>query len=156
MMMNDEKVITALREWASEPVDYDSDENKFLDGVAAAKQDVLAIIDPPKPKWRESVDRCVNVKAFPSDPLGDVLMHLSALSAPEADDATREWRLVCIIAICEEQVGDGWQADPDRVPVGHWGIPWLLVPLSQEPPAWHALGNRAAAWLRSLTDGGAA
>lgn len=140
--MTDAEKIEALRKWA-ETADRPSLDDYYLIAV----RQVRDIIDPPKPKWRESVDRCV--KAFPSDPLGDVLMHLSALSAPKADDATREWHLANIIAVCEAQVGDGWQADPDRVPEGHWGFSWLLVPLSQEPPAWHVLGNRAAAWLRA-------
>ena len=150
--MNDTEKIEALREWVRQNDQYDF--GTFAAGHLKAVTEVRNIIDPPKPKWRESVDRCV--KAFPSDPLGDVLMHLSALSAPKADDATREWHLAHIVAVAEAQVGDGWQADPDRVPVGHWGISWLLFTLATEPSAWHVLGDRAAAWLRSLTDGGAA
>jgi len=153
--MTPEEKIEALREWLL--AERQQSAPSFCDpwsyGYFVAIDRVLRIIDPPKPKWRESVDRCV--KAFPSDPLGDVLMHLSALSAPKADDATREWHLAHIVAVCETQVGSGWQADPDRVPVGHWGIPWLLVPLSHEPPDWTVVGHRSAAWLRSLTDGGA-
>ena len=119
---------------------------------------------PPTPKWRESVDRCV--KAFPSDPLGDVLMHLSALSAPKADDATREWHLAHIIAVCEAQVGDGWEADPacwsgtvtlhtliDRLSCDE--VDDYYTPVGKVTD-WQGLGHAAAAWLRSLTDGGAA
>ena len=150
--MTPEEKIEALRQWVRQ--NDQPDFGTFATGHLKAVTEVRDIIDPPKPKWRESVDRCV--KAFPSDPLGDVLMHLSALSAPKADDATREWHLAHIVAVCEAQVGDGWQADPERVHPGFWGIAWLLVPLSHEPPDWTVVGHRSAAWLRSLTDGGAA
>ena len=147
--MTDAEKIEALRKWAEA-----ADRPSLNDYYLIAVRQVRDIIDPPKPQWRESVDRCV--KAFPSDPLGDVLMHLSALSVPKADDATRAWHLANIVAVCEDQVGDGWQADPERVHSGFWGIAWLLVPLSHEPPDWTVVGHRSAAWLRSLTDGGAA
>lgn len=147
--VNDAEKIEALREFFDNVDGHIEELNQgaWWDGFHWTRQKVLDIIDPPKPKWRESVDRCV--KAFPSDPLGDVLMHLSALSAPKADDATREWHLANIVAVCEAQVGDGWQADPDRVHPGFWGVAWLLVPLSHEPPDWAVVSDRAAAWLRA-------
>lgn len=139
--MNDAEKIEALREWANTPSNH---------VCKQAQRQVRDIIDPPKPKWRQEVDDWV--AEVPSS-LGSTLRELADLEY--GDDPTTVC-LARIIAICEAQVGDGWEADPDRVPEGHWGISWLLVPLSHEPPAWHVLGDRAAAWLRSLTDGGAA
>ena len=109
------------------------------------------------PKWREIIDltaRSITARSVFTDvdPLADVLSALSELAA--GDDVTVS--LAQVVAICEAQVGDGWQADPERVHPGFWGVAWLLVPLSHEPPDWAVVGNRAAAWLRSLTDGGAA
>ena len=108
------------------------------------------IIDPPRAKWRQEVDDWVAEVPYP---LGSTLRELADL---EYGAEPTTVRLARIVAICEQEVGDGWRANPDRVPVGHWGISWLLVTLSHEPPAWRVLGDRAAAWLRSLTDGGAA
>lgn len=109
------------------------------------------IIDPPAPQWRQMVD------ALPRDVtgthLGAVLYHLSHVANPDHYNVAEE--LANIVIVCEVAVG-GWQADPERVHPGFWGVAWLLVPLSHEPPDWAVVGDRAAAWLRSLTDGGAA
>ena len=146
--MTPEEKIEALREWANRPV-TDGAQLASLNWYREAQRQVRDIIDPPKPKWRESVDRCV--KAFPSDPLGDVLMHLSALSAPKADDATREWHLAHIVAVCEAQVGDGWKADPDDLTAN--SLPFLIACVADGN--WKGLATSSATWLRSLTDGGA-
>ena len=154
--MTPEEKIEALREFFDN-VDGNIEELKqgaWWDGFYWTRQKVRDIIDPPKPKWRQMVNEEAE-KSLIGTPIGAVLYHLSHVANPSEYDAAFE--LANIVAVCEKRwVDDGWQADPDRVPVGHWGISWLLVPLSQEPPAWHVLGDRAAAWLRSLTDGGAA
>ena len=158
--MTPEEKIEALRK-LFDNIDGNIEELKqgaWWDGFYWTRQKVRDIIDPPKPKWREAVDERVGWAAGTPSPLGSTLRELADLEYGKVDSYA-DPTTVClarIIAICEQEVGDGWQADPDRVPVGHWGISWLLVPLSQEPPAWHVLGDRAAAWLRSLTDGGAA
>ena len=143
--------IETLRRWAKRDRTYWSFEKTA--GYTDAQRQVRDIIDPPKPKWREMVDGASRVVA--DNPLEHVLMRLSVIASDPSAEGL-EWNLARIVALCEAQVGDGWKADPDRVPVGHWGISWLLVTLSKEPPAWHVLGDRAAAWLRSLTDGGVA
>ena len=153
--MTPEEKIEALRK-LFDNIDGNIEELKqgaWWDGFYWTRQKVRDIIDPPKPKWRQMVNEEAE-KSLIGTPIGAVLYHLSHVANPSEYDAAFE--LANIIAVCEAQVGDGWKADPDRVPVGHWGISWLLVTLSQEPPAWHVLGDRAAAWLRSLTDGGAA
>ena len=109
----------------------------------------------PVPEWRRMVDAQARLHQGESNPLGHALLMLSDLTSYAHDDRTRTC-LARIVAVCEAQVGDGWQADPDVVPRGHWGIAWLLVPLSHEPPGWTMVGNRAAAWLRDLTEGGTA
>ena len=200
VMMNDEKVITALREWANRPV-TDGAQLASLNWYREAQRQVREIIDPPvpcacrqenvrgctiqrggvlhtrlvcgpccthgvsvhrscvqcnppKPKWRQMVEVAFDkpYETCARDPLVEVLRCLTFLQ----DGAPESIQLARIVAVCEAQVGDGWQADPDEWPPGHWGIAWLLVTLSSEPPNWPVLGDRAAAWLRELTDGGAA
>lgn len=135
--------IEALRRWAKPADDY------RLDGYYQALVQVRDIIDQPKPKWRQMVNKEAE-KPLIGTPIGAVLYHLSHVANPNKYDAAFE--LADIIAVCEAQVGDGWQADPERVHPGFWGVAWLLVPLSHEPPDWAVVGNRAAAWLRSLKD----
>ena len=157
--MTPEEKIEALRE-LFDNIDGNIEELKqgaWWDGFYWTRQKVRDIIDPPKPKWREMVDlaaRSVTARDIFTDvdPLADVLSALSVLAA--GDDVAVS--LAHVVAICEKRADDGWQADPERVPPGFWGVAWLLVPLSHEPPDWAVVGDRAAAWLRSLTDGGAA
>ena len=152
--MNDTEKIEALRK-LFDNIDGNIEELKqgaWWDGFYWTRQKVRDIIDPPKPKWREAVDFTARSIFTDVDPLADVLSALSVLAA--GDDVVDS--LAHVVAICEAQVGDGWQAYPERVHPGHWGIAWLLVPLSHEPPDWTVVGDRSAAWLRSLTDGGAA
>jgi hypothetical protein len=146
--------IEALREWLlAERQQNEGADDPWNYGYLVAIDKVLRFIDPPKPKWRQMVNEEAE-KSLIGTPIGAVLYHLSHVANPSEYDAAFE--LANIVAVCEKRVDDGWQADPDRVPVGHWGISWLLVTLSHEPPAWRVLGDRAAAWLRSLTDGGVA
>ena len=125
----------------------------WWDGFYWTRQKVRDIIDPPKPKWRQMVNEEAE-KSLIGTPIGAVLYHLSHVANPSEYDAAFE--LANIVAVCEKRVDDGWQADPNRVHPGFWGVAWLLVPLSHEPPDWAVVSDRAAAWLRSLTDGGAA
>ena len=99
----------------------------------------------PVPEWREWVtaqhDEVVGSRA---SALEDVLMCLSEVER----GASKNYALARIVARCEREVGDGWQADPDRVRF-KCGIQDLIDAL----PAWTTLGNRTASWLRDLTDG---
>ena len=155
--MNDAEKIEALREWVRS--NDEPDFGQFAAGYLKALTEVRDIIDPPKPKWREAVDERLGWAAELPSPLGSTLRELADLEYGKVDSYA-DPTTVClarIVAIAEAQVGDGWrQADPERVHPGFWGVAWLLVPLSHEPPDWAVVGNRAAAWLRSLTDGGAA
>ena len=156
--MTDAEKIEALREWAGQDFPDEwasgaSGRGEYWRGYFAAAKMVRDIIDPPKPKWRELVDEtaAAEKRHWLQEPLASALYHLHLVAAYERAEPREH--LANIVAVCEDKVGDGWQADPDRVPVGHWGIPWLLVPLSHEPPDWKIVGHRSAAWLRSLTDG---
>ena len=150
--MTPEEKIEALREWANQPV-TDGAQLASLNWYREAQRQVRDIIDPPKPKWRQMVNEEAE-KSLIGTPIGAVLYHLSHVANPSEYGAAFE--LANIVAVCEAQVGDGWEADPERVHPGFWGVAWLLVPLSHEPPDWTVVGDRSAAWLRSLTDGGAA
>lgn len=153
--MNDSEKIEALREWLlAERQQNEGADDPWNYGYLVAIDKVLRFIDPPKPKWRQMVDLTARSIFTDVDPLADVLSALSVLAAGDADAVAVS--LAHVVAMCEAQVGDGWQADPERVHPGFWGVAWLLVPLSHEPPDWAVVGHRSAAWLRSLTDGGAA
>ena len=146
--MNDAEKIEALREWANQPV-TDGAQLASLNWYREAQRQVRDIIDPPKPKWRQMVNEEAE-KSLIGTPIGAVLYHLSHVANPSEYDAAFE--LANIVAVCEKRVDDGWQADPNRVHPGFWGVAWLLVPLSHEPPDWAVVGDRSAAWLRSLKD----
>ena len=150
--MTPEEKIEAMREWVRS--NDEPDFGQFAAGYLKALTEVRDIIDPPKPKWREMVDEEAEKSLHLGTPIGAVLYNLSHVANPSEYDAAFE--LADIVVICEQEVGDGWQADPERVHPGFWGVAWLLVPLSHEPPDWTVVGDRSAAWLRSLTDGGAA
>ena len=154
--MTPEEKIEAMREWVRS--NDEPDFGQFAAGYLKALTEVRDIIDPPNPKWRQMVDERLGWAAELPSPLGSTLRELADLEYGKVDSYA-DPTTVClarIIAICEQEVGDGWQADPERVHPGFWGVAWLLVPLSHEPPDWAVVGDRAAAWLRSLTDGGAA
>jgi hypothetical protein len=153
--MTDAEKIEALREWVlAERQQNEGADDPWNYGYLVAIDKVLRFIDPPKPKWRQMVNEEAE-KSLIGTPIGAVLYHLSHVANPSEYDAAFE--LANIVAIAEAQVGDGWrQADPELVHPGFWGVAWLLVPLSHEPPDWAVVGDRSAAWLRSLTDGGVA
>ena len=148
--MTPEEKIEALRK-LFDNIDGNIEELKqgaWWDGFYWTRQKVRDIIDPPKPKWREMVDALP--RYVTGTHLGAVLYHLSHVANPDDWNVAEE--LANIVVVCEVAVGGGWQADPERVHPGFWGVAWLLVPLSHEPPDWAVVGDRSAAWLRSLTD----
>lgn len=101
--------------------------------------------DPePVPKWRVLANAGVR-NLTSEDPLTLVLRSLANVADPSKVTTAN---LARIVAVAESKVGDGWQADPDRVRF-KCGIQDLIDAL----PAWTTLGNRAASWLRDLTDG---
>ena len=114
--------------------------------------------DPePVPEWREWVtaqhDEVVGSRA---SALEDVLMCLSEVER----GASKSYALARIVARCEREVGDGWQADPSgwvATPALHAllrcvaGVP--TGPGTAWPETdWQGLANAASAWLRDLTD----
>jgi hypothetical protein len=107
----------------------------------------------PVPEWRQLVnDERRDPKA---DALADVLEDLSVIASAR-DDYPPYGELARIVAVCEAQVGDGWQADPSEWPMTP-NLTTLLVYLTDSgygEPRWANLANAAAAWLRDLTDGG--
>ena len=158
--MTPEEKIEALRRWAKRDRTYWSFEKTA--GYTDAQREVRAIIDPPKPRWRELVGQAA--KVVTDNPLEGVLKHLSVIAYNPSQEGL-EWNLARIVAICEQEVGDGWEADPDE-----WGdtvtmhdLLGRLACLEYDDHAmrlgkvtdWQGLGHAAAAWLRSLTDGGA-
>jgi hypothetical protein len=115
--------------------------------------------DPePVPEWREWVtaqhDEVVGSRA---SALEDVLMCLSEVER----GTSKNYALARIVARCEREVGDGWQADPSgwvATPALHAllrcvaGVP--TGPGTAWPETdWQGLANAASAWLRDLTDG---
>ena len=105
-----------------------------------------------EPAWQTKVVLAHTETRDDEPALATVLHFLEHLAHPRST-TDPVWCLARIVAICERESGKA--ADPERVHPGHWGIAWLLVPLSHEPPDWTVVGHRSAAWLRSLTDGGA-
>ena len=134
--------------------------------------------------WRETLDADPEpepvrlVDAMPPKPfaerhpLAEILERLAVLDeySDTGVDETRlyQMNIARIVAVCEQQVGDGWQADPNhyqaglkltpfRLGVAFYGLDpaatWAREPGEYE---WMRLGNSAAAWLRDLTEGGTA
>ena len=166
--MTPEEKIEALREWANRPV-TDGAQLASLNWYREAQREVRDIIDPPKPKWRQMVDEWALVVSTDTvqkvDEWALFLGSLSGIarSGPSVSERATGDRLAQIVAICEKRVDDGWQADPDSNAYGcaeqdEYDVFHLLDPLANltEPLCWKRVGDRAAAWLRSLTDGGAA
>ena len=151
--MTPEEKIEALRKWAEA-----ADRPSLNDYYLIAVRQVRDIIDPPNPKWRQMVNeaRAALLDEFKQPPLPTVLSDLADIADNENDPRDS---LARIIAVCEAQVGDGWQADPDDWP-DSWDDPvdvWsLLDALCDTEDKWQSIGDRAATWLRSLTDGGTA
>lgn len=117
----------------------------------------------PVPEWR----RLVSDQQFriPPDhpPLATVLHCLARIERGVAGDThvldSRDY-LARIVAVCEAQVGDGWQADPDSARL-HAGVDVVTSLLNRitmwpigSPPIidWEDLGHGAAERLRDLTE----
>ena len=128
---------------------------------AAIKTETNSAPEPdpdPEPEWREWVtaqhDEVVGSRA---SALEDVLMCLSEVER----GASKNYALARIVARCEREIGDGWQADPSgwvATPALHAllrcvaGVP--TGPGTAWPETdWQGLANAASAWLRDLTDG---
>ena len=115
---------------------------------------------PEVPEWRALVDEYA---------AEDVPPQMAALSYVLHDLAEVErgtdprYALARIVARCEREIGDGWQADPSgwvATPALHAllrcvaGVP--TGPGTAWPETdWQGLANAASAWLRDLTDASA-
>ena len=106
----------------------------------------------PTPEWRKMVDA---TKGTVRDPLPFVLQRLAEIGREERV----QQNLAYIVAVCEQQVGDGWQAKSDRfgyeTPLSAWGLLFAFGyecdrsgPVDED---WEALAGHAAYWLASLT-----
>lgn len=159
--------IEALREWC-ERGHYapGAPQSDWLRGFLTARREVSDIIDPPKPRWRGMVDEAADelLDEFKQPPLATVLSDLAEIARGEYDPQDY---LARIVAICEAQVGGGWQSDP-YVWGGTITLQHLLSRLScfgedehtfapTGPDVdWEGLGHAVAHWLRDLTEDGAA
>ena len=109
-------------------------------------------LSEPVPQWRRLADAGVRNLAYThEDPLVVVLRSLSNIANPQKGTTAN---LARIIAVCEAQVGDGWQADPDAVRFTSdsdvtFNVGFLIDAMGYTQ-RWRLLGNRAAAWLRDL------
>ena len=116
----------------------------------------------PVPEWRRLVNiERDNIGESDAGALSDVLRYLGDLSSKTLDEHPcyePSATLARIIAVAEGQVGDGWQADPDRARL-HAGVDVVTSLLNRitkwpigSPPIidWEDLGHGAAEWLRDL------
>ena len=157
--MTPEEKIESLREWAQRHRDnYRASE--WGDGFTAAVQEIRDIIDPPAPQWRKRVD-ALHPRGVTGTHLGAALYHLSHVANPGHYDVAEE--LANVVVVAEVAVGNGWRADPDDLRRGLFessettGVMFIAEALTNfyEPSNWRVAGNRAAAWLRHILDGGA-
>ena len=160
--MTPEEKIEALREFFDN-VDGNIEELKqgaWWDGFYWTRQKVLNITDPPRAKWRKRVD-ALHPKGVWGSHLGAALYHLSHVANPGHYDVAEE--LANVVVVAEVAVGNGWRADPDDLRRGLFessettGVMFIAEALTNfyEPSNWRVAGNRAAAWLRHILDGGA-
>ena len=111
----------------------------------------------PVPQWRALVAEQYKHVRDASNPLGEVLLRLSDLTTT-SNDARGLDDLARIVAICEAQVGDGWQANPDRYMADRHSVELLAFSLAEWHSGqglyvnWKLLGGRASSWLKSLTE----
>ena len=157
--MTPEEKIESLREWAQRRLDnYKA--SAWGDGFTAAVQEIRDIIDPPAPQWRKRVD-ALHPRGVTGTHLGAALYHLSHVANPGHYDVAEE--LANVVVVAEVAVGNGWRADPDDLRRGLFessettGVMFIAEALTNfyEPSNWRVAGNRAAAWLRHILDGGA-
>lgn len=123
----------------------------------------------PVPEWRRLVDDHIHsgghvTHSTTGKALSAVLSHLAYLAdTDETESTTVRLTLACVVAVCEAQVGDHWQANPPdevRPPVDLELL--LRCPVTPQAKAfeyatnWKRLATYAAAWLRDLTEDGEA
>ena len=154
--MTPEEKIEALREWVNRPV-TDGAQLASLNWYREAKREVRDIIDPPAPQWRQRVDALHHPEGVSGSNLGAALYHLSHVANPDHYDVAEE--LANVVVVAEVAVGDGWRADPDdlrRFQGSETTALFIAEALTTfyEPTNWQVAGNRAAAALRKLLDGG--
>ena len=106
---------------------------------------------PEVPEWRRMVDEA---RTHWPHPLASVLSSLANIDGYSDYDDRPD--LARIVAVCEQEVGDGWQADPDagQSTGSAWRLMSALADSSLRVPTesdWRCLGNAAAAWLAHLT-----
>lgn len=154
--MTPEEKIEALREWVAN--NNRPDFGTFAAGHLTAVNEVHEILDSP-PEWRKRVD-ALHPKGVTGTHLGAALYHLSHVANPDHYDVAEE--LANIVVVCEVAVGGGWRADPDDAyslpsasDIDQCTAMWLMDSLVRyfEPANYRNTGNRAAHWLRGLTDG---
>jgi hypothetical protein len=117
---------------------------------------------PEVPQWRALVNDRAGTPALHSDPLARALVALASVQSNAESPDTVKMSLARIIAVCEAQVGDGWQADPDIPRVfctrNNGGpctdVECLIGALAihDEGTRWMTLAGRAASWLRALCE----
>ena len=120
-------------------------------------EEIRAILDPPVPQWRKRVD-ALHPKGVSGSNLGAALYHLSHVANPSHYDVAEE--LANVVVVAEVAAGDGWRADPDYLrgyDTGEFDVMFVVESLVNfySPAGWKVAGNRAAAWLRHILDGGA-
>lgn len=112
-------------------------------------------------KWRVLVEKQKDTRQFRElwgwrTPLAAVM----ALFAEIADEVhPLELNLSRVIAVCEREVGGGWQADPSIIVCtkssGVCDISCLLDGFNKDfddDYKWKAVSERAASWLRHVTE----
>ena len=119
------------------------------------------IADPaPVPKWRRMVDdESLGASTDQDTALKQVLVDLT--SCIGGSWYRRVLSLARIVAVCEAQVGAGWQADPAGADATEYEGGWMGVILYsladwQGHILWSHVGDAAAAWLKELCDEGGA
>lgn len=138
----------------------------FWDRRISTGEDLCPACQPKTPEWRRPLEKWEQSGAIGASgsTLAAVLWllhHMAILtSTPVPDDESEELieDLARIVVVCEQEVGDGWQADPDSVKCVNQAVcdvDCLLECLDQQriegEYRWRSLGQRAASWLRYLT-----
>jgi hypothetical protein len=103
----------------------------------------------PVPTWRRLVDPCTEDRRPDDVALARALWLLTCIAEGDGPDK----QLAQLVAVCEAQVGDGWQVGPDAegIPAHRRHVDVLVYTMGSED-RWERTGNRAAAWLKSLTE----
>ena len=114
----------------------------------------------PVPEWRRLVEEFDdNPQSAYETALSCVLSTMSVIDDElTVADSVHDigMSLARIVAVCEQQVGDGWRADPVdfKRPSAWWLAREFAYGAAGESPTeydWRCLGNAAAGWLATLT-----